>query len=84
MDMTWMTRHLPESEVEVLARLKESSQLINDGVKAVRAICSALRPGVLDDLGLAAAIEWQASEFATRNGVRLPRFCSTSRFALGR
>ena len=69
MDMTWMTRHLPESEGEVRARLKESIQLINDGVKAVRAICSGLRPGVLDDLGLAAAIEWQANEFASRNGV---------------
>jgi PAS domain S-box-containing protein len=69
MDMMWMTRHLPDSETVVLARLKESIQLINDGVKAVRAICSGLRPGVLDDLGLAAAIEWQASEFAARNGV---------------
>jgi PAS domain S-box-containing protein len=70
MDMTWIVRHLPESEADVLVRLKESIQLINDGVKAVRAICSGLRPGVLDDLGLAAAIEWQASEFATRNGVQ--------------
>jgi PAS domain S-box-containing protein len=69
MDMTWMTRHLPESEVALLARLSESIQLINDGVKSVRAICSGLRPGVLDDLGLAAAIEWQAGEFSVRNGV---------------
>ncbi len=69
MDMTWMTRHLPESAGEVLTRLKESIQLINDGVKSVRAICSGLRPGVLDDLGLAAAIEWQASEFASRNNI---------------
>jgi PAS domain S-box-containing protein len=70
MDMTWMTRHLPASEVDVLTRLQESIQAINDGVKAVRTICSGLRPGVLDDLGLAAAIEWQASEFASRNDVR--------------
>jgi PAS domain S-box-containing protein len=69
MDMTWIARHLPESEVKVLARLRESTDSINDGVKAVRAICSGLRPGVLDDLGLAAAIEWQASEFSSRNGV---------------
>ncbi len=69
MDMAWISRHLPESEVDVLARLKESSQLINDGVKTVRTICSALRPGVLDDLGLAAAIEWQADEFALRSGI---------------
>jgi PAS domain S-box-containing protein len=69
MDMTWIIRHLPETEGEALARLKESILLIDDGVKAVRTICSGLRPGVLDDLGLAAAIEWQASEFASRNGI---------------
>ncbi len=69
MDMTWMSRHLPKSEVALLDRITESIQLINDGVKAVRTICSGLRPGVLDDLGLAAAIEWQASEFTSRNGV---------------
>jgi len=69
MDMMWMTRHLSKSEGAVLSRITETIQLISDGVKSVRAICSGLRPGVLDDLGLAAAIEWQASEFASRNGV---------------
>ena len=69
MDMAWIGRHLPQSEAEVLARLKESIHLIDDGVKAVRVICSGLRPGVLDDLGLAAAIEWQAGEFASRHGI---------------
>ena len=69
MDMTWMARHLPQSEDKVLIRLAESIQSINDGVKVVRAICSGLRPGVLDDLGLAAAIEWQGSDFASRNDI---------------
>ncbi|MGA2216649.1 MAG: PAS domain S-box protein [Terracidiphilus sp.] len=69
MDMSWMSRHLPKSEGGVLARLKESIQAVDDGVKAVRTICSGLRPGVLDDLGLAAAIEWQAGEFTSRNNV---------------
>jgi PAS domain S-box-containing protein len=70
MDMSWISRHLPASQGEVLARLKESIQSIDNGVKAVRTICSRLRPGVLDDLGLAAAIEWQAGEFTSRNDVR--------------
>ena len=69
MDLSWSSRHLPESEADVRARLAESIQLINNGVKVVRAICSGLRPGVLDDLGLAAAIEWQAGEFALRNDI---------------
>lgn len=70
MDMSWMSRHLPESEGAVRARIRESLQSIDDGVKVVRTICSGLRPGVLDDLGLAAAIEWQAGEFESRNEVR--------------
>src|SRR5208337_3991031 len=41
----------------------------DNGVKAVRTICSGLRPGILDDLGLAAAIEWQAGEFTSRNNI---------------
>ena len=69
MDMSWIGRHLPQSEGEVLARLGESIQLIDSGVKTVRTICSGLRPGVLDDLGLAAAIEWQARDFSSRNNV---------------
>jgi signal transduction histidine kinase len=69
MDLMWMIRHLPASESNKSDRLHESIQMINDGVKSVRAICSGLRPGVLDDLGLAAAIEWQASDFASRHGV---------------
>lgn len=70
MDMKWISRRLPDSEGEVRNRLQESLQSIDEGVNSVRAICSRLRPGVLDDLGLAAAIEWQASEFESRNGVR--------------
>jgi len=69
MDTAWALRHLPDSEAEVHDRLAGSIDLINDGVKSVRRICSGLRPGILDDLGLAAAIEWQASEFATRTGI---------------
>ena len=32
-------------------------------------ISAELRPGVLDDLGLAAAIKWQAQDFQKRSGV---------------
>jgi len=62
-------RHLPRPEDGVRKRLTGSIELINDCVKSVRKICSGLRPGILDDLGLAAAIEWQANEFSTRTGV---------------
>jgi PAS domain S-box-containing protein len=69
MDMAWVVRHLPRSQGELHDRLTGSMELVNDGVRSVRSICSGLRPGVLDDLGLAAAIEWQANEFASRTGI---------------
>ena len=68
-DMTWVVRHLPQSDDGVHKRLTASIDLISEGVKSVRRICSGLRPGILDDLGLAAAVEWQAREFTARNGI---------------
>ncbi len=70
MDLSWVVRHLPDLEDPAYNRLKGSIELINEGVRSVRKICSGLRPGILDDLGLAAAIEWQANEFAARTGIR--------------
>jgi PAS domain S-box-containing protein len=68
-DMTWVVRHLPQPENGLHKRLSASIELVNDGVKSVRKICTGLRPGILDDLGLAAAIEWQANEFTSRTGI---------------
>ena len=36
----------------------------------MRRIASGLRPEVLDEIGLSAAIEWQAREFQRRTGIR--------------
>jgi PAS domain S-box-containing protein len=69
LDMTWVSRHLPQGREELRERLNASIGMITEGVRSVRRICSGLRPGVLDDLGLAAAIEWQANEFASRTGI---------------
>jgi PAS domain S-box-containing protein len=69
LDLTWMSRHLPKGKDELRDRIGGTIGLINDGVRSVRKICSGLRPGVLDDLGLPAAIEWQANEFAARTGM---------------
>jgi len=44
-------------------------EAIDDTVQVVRRISTELRPGILDDLGLAAAVEWQASDFQRRSAV---------------
>jgi signal transduction histidine kinase len=43
---------------------------IETTINTVRRIASELRPGVLDDLGLVAAIEWQVEQFQARTGIK--------------
>jgi PAS domain S-box-containing protein len=50
-------------------RLKGMSGLTEDTIERVRRLARELRPGVLDDLGLEAAIEWQAQDFESRTGI---------------
>jgi signal transduction histidine kinase len=42
---------------------------INSTIQTVRRISTELRPGMLDDLGIAAAIEWQSEEFEKRTEI---------------
>src|SRR5258707_12114278 len=50
--------------------MKVMSQSIDSTVQMVRRIATELRPSIWDDLGLAAAIEWQLGEFQERTGIR--------------
>jgi signal transduction histidine kinase len=45
------------------------SRLIDDAVQAVRQISTELRPSILDDIGLEAAVEWQLQEFQRRTDI---------------
>jgi signal transduction histidine kinase len=44
---------------------------VDQTIQSLRRIATELRPGILDDLGLVAAVEWAAEEFAARSGTRL-------------
>jgi len=50
--------------------IKKMSALIDFNVQSVRRIAMELRPGVLDDLGTVAAIEWQAQDFEKLTGIK--------------
>jgi PAS domain S-box-containing protein len=75
MDVGWIERELSSAELAsengraVLEKVRGIGQAIDETVQMVRRISAELRPRVLDDLGLAAAIEWQARDFQKRSGV---------------
>jgi PAS domain S-box-containing protein len=70
MDLSWLTKRIPEDQKPVLEKIREMSNLTGTTLKIVQRISTELRPGLLDDLGLVAAIEWQAEEFQNKTGVK--------------
>jgi PAS domain S-box-containing protein len=69
MDLAWIDNKLPSDQIPLVEKMHSMSELIDSIIQTVKRISAALRPGILDDLGLVAAIEWQAEEFQNRTGI---------------
>jgi signal transduction histidine kinase len=67
-DVLWLAERVNREEPKVAARLEALEALVDQTAASIQRIGQDLRPGVLD-LGLVAAIEWQARDFANRTGV---------------
>ncbi|WP_052263286.1 PAS domain-containing sensor histidine kinase [Geobacter pickeringii] len=63
-------RELRPNQTYLHRQTQEMSLLISDTVKTVQRLCAALRPLMLDELGLADALEWQAREVEKKSGIR--------------
>jgi len=50
-------------------RIRESIEVIDDALRRVRELSLELRPSMLDDLGLSAALSWYTSRYAERTGI---------------
>jgi len=74
MDLSSLQKSLRKTGELDLSRLTEKTttmgQLIDSTIQTVRKIATDLRPGILDDLGLVAAIEWQSQDFQKRTGIK--------------
>ncbi len=70
MDVAWLSKKINDKNDAVKEKLMDLMSLLDNTVQSVRRISSELRPGILDDLGLAAAIEWHLNEFEKRSGIK--------------
>lgn len=68
-DLAWLTDRLAQKDVTLAEKAKTVTAQMDTMIKTVRRISTELRPGMLDDLGLAASIEWQAHDFEKRTGI---------------
>jgi PAS domain S-box-containing protein len=65
LDLGWVARRI-NGDPALGPKLETMAHATDEILAQVRRISAELRPGILDDLGLRAAIEWQAEEFARR------------------
>jgi len=71
MDLAWLSNKLPKTQPLLLKKAQSMSEVITATVQTVKRLSTQLRPGLLDDLGLVAAMEWQAQEFSQRTGIKM-------------
>lgn len=69
LDAGWLINQLPKEQPEVVQKADALYKLIDETLDAMRRTAADLRPVMLDDLGLAAAVEWLTEQFAERTGV---------------
>jgi signal transduction histidine kinase len=69
MDLSWIERQLPASDPAVTLRFKRISDALTAGVNLKRRVVEELRPTLLDNMGLFAALRWQVKEACARTGL---------------
>lgn len=68
-DLGIIKHKIPDEEV--VLKINKVTALVGDTIKTVQRLTSQLRPEIIDDLGLEAAIEWYTSEFSERTAIEI-------------
>jgi PAS domain S-box-containing protein len=69
MDMHWLDKHLRGVAPDVAEKIKGMIRLSEQTIGMVQSVSSQLRPRMLDDLGLAPALDWLAADFSRRTTI---------------
>ncbi|MGN6438695.1 MAG: sensor histidine kinase [Agriterribacter sp.] len=70
MQISWLFKKLDIADESLKATVTELMETINGTITSVRRISAELRPSILDDMGVVAAIEWQLMELKKKWGIR--------------
>jgi signal transduction histidine kinase len=83
--LAWIATRLVASRQQPLqAKVTALEALVTSLIRSVRTIAAALRPGVLDELGLARALKAEAREFKRNTGIPCGFRCNVGRVTLDR
>jgi signal transduction histidine kinase len=70
LELTWLAGRLPKNLKPLQEKTGTMFARIDETIQIIRRIATELRPGVLDTVGLIAALEWQAQQFEKQTGIR--------------
>ena len=70
MDLSWLQQRLPTNDPSIEQRFKRIHESLSAGVDLKRRVVEELRPTLLDNMGLFAALRWQFKETCRRTGMK--------------
>ncbi len=70
MDLSWLQQRLPTSDPAIEQRFKRIHECLSAGIDLKRRVVEELRPTLLDNMGLFAALRWQFKESCRRTGLK--------------
>lgn len=82
MDVSWLEEKLASADPDVRAHFKRLHEALQSGVDVKRRVVENLRPTLLDNLGLFAALRWQVSDVCERAGLRYTEHYPSTDLAL--
>jgi signal transduction histidine kinase len=68
-DLAWLRKRIDPPQTALLQKVTSMEAVMDATLETVRRISSELRPGILDALGLSAAVEWLVKDFRTRSEI---------------
>jgi len=78
LDLGFIEKKILDQGIQMDNKISDMSQMVDLTINSLRRIITDLRPSLLDNLGLIAAIEWQAKDFQNRTGIQCDVLVETS------
>ncbi len=69
LDIHWLLQNAPKDDKKYQQRAQQALTQIEETITMVRRIAHELRPGILDHLGIGAAIDWMSEQFSERSSL---------------
>ncbi len=80
LDLHWIKKSEPMLSKKILHKIEDAIALVQESAATVKRINTELRPSILDDLGLFAALEWQVKDFNQRHDIKTHFNCALEQY----